>query len=233
MVIDSLEQLYQLFSENTYVFRFTGIKFPVAQMAFELENNIIPNYLPVWQTSINWETGEMKKFPINDSGKNYFGGWSILADKPNYDSGWEPTGKFLSGRSFNKDYTNYKVPTELYYGPFKETVDLLKKHDFEPYRVRITIVKKDHELKWHSDLNGDNIVLRFQIPIITNPSVYFCTRKQKWHMPSDGYGYFLNANHEHKVVNTESHRYIILANVVIKQQHLPFLEVLSSEVFHE
>lgn len=226
MQIKTLTDLYNLWSQKIVVFRYKNLIFPIEKLKKHIEEDLIPNFLPVWQTSYNWETGEVQRLKIEDSGNNYFGGWSIQSDRPHYYTGWEPTGSFNQGKiKFDKNLFGYVVPTELYYGAFSETIELLKNEDFEPFRARITIVKPGHELKWHVDYNDGNMVIRFQIPIITNPSVFFHSETEKWHFPASGHGYILNANHLHKVTNNISNRFIFLINIKLKEHHIRHFEI--------
>jgi hypothetical protein len=112
------------------------------------------------------------------------------------------------------DELNYGVRNELVTGIFKEILDQFQS---KITRVRLAYLSPQFEIKPHVDYDPSYIV-RYHIPIITNPSVHMGFERQgqtiEYHLPADGRIYFFNSGIKHWVKNlSDSGRLHLIVDV--------------------
>lgn len=125
------------------------------------------------------------------------------------------------------DELNYGVRNELVNGPL---ASLLDEFDSPITRVRLAYLSKHFEIGAHVDYDPKYVV-RYHIPIITNPAVkMFMQRKNQvieQHLPADGRIYFFNSGLKHWVRNDSDQGRLHLIIDVHGQAELEHLAELS------
>lgn len=196
----------------------------------EFRESILNKYLPVWQETYRNDRNTVRKLSIENSRNFTFGGWTLLGESDNYDTGWTPDGEWLSFKMPKIDDFKYNLKTNLCSGIFSEIVNNLNYLNLNPCRMRITISKPNCDIAWHRDTNFGKEIFRLHIPIITNNTAKLCSINKKWHMPADGSAYIFNAHELHKVENKLSLRFHIMATVILPNEIYKNLkEVIADE----
>lgn len=158
---------------------------------------------PAWQdSSVHQDTAAGTR-QIAHSGDLRFGGWCVLGPTSSYASGWYPNGALHSyGRDTPADFAHSTVRTEVCTGAMAETMDTLAQWGLQLSRARLTISKPGLGILWHTDSNtADELIVRIQLPMLTNPQHEFHSRTQRWHLPAQGSVFMLNTNWDHRTVN--------------------------------
>lgn len=198
-------ELLKLWSEDTTIVVVRGLQFDINKIRNWFKEKILP-LPPAWQEgAYNLEKKIAPKIPISHSKNFRFGGWTVLGPSNTYDSGWFPNG-YLPSSNLNipMDFSDANIRTDVCTGPIAEFIDKLEETGIHLSRVRIAITKPGKGIAYHTDTNYPHeLLVRIQFPIITNPSVYFHSKTQRWHLKDNGQVYIVNTNHLHKVDHTE------------------------------
>ena len=164
--------------------------------------------------------------PVYEHAQGYHGGWGVTSADGSYNQGWERIRYFtlVNGVwTFNEEKAKaagfkpvkyHNVPTEICTGYMAEVLRMLEERGFQPRRARINLMRAGRVSRVHQDYPSGLYAVRIHIPIITNPSCFFCSPDEEAHMPADGSGYLVTISRPHYIYNQgASDRYHFVAEV--------------------
>lgn len=177
----------------------------------------------------------MKNPPFMQS--QSFGGWSVWsADGELYD-GWSmghTCYKTVNGKTvFDNEKAialglrrrdQYRQPTEICTGYLNEVMNRLFEMQFNPRRVRLSLLRAGGSSSWHRDGVEPNYAVRLHIPIVTDPLCTFECEDGVFHFPADGAGYVVRVNRMHQICNrSKVDRYHLMMDIFdfagVTQEH--------------
>lgn len=214
-----LGELISTWNNRIEVVEVSGFRFDIEPLQKWFLDTVLP-LPPAWQGAYNLKTRTAPRIPINESGKIGFGGWTVLGNTASYDSSWLPNGNLPAWNlNIPQDFSKATVRTEICTGPMAELIDRMQDFGIHISRARITITKPGIGLKYHTDSNyPGELIVRIQVPIISNPGVHFYSDTQRWSLDASGMVYLVNTNHMHKVENFGSDlRFNLIADVDVDQ----------------